>query len=138
MPFTTRLPWCRIKGPRVRNRGRLACAGSQNRRRAARGYALALACPDDGQLHEAAVIGCVVDALRRLPVIPWFGPENIGYEGLRVAVVQGEPARLDLHHDPVTRQENVVCRGQAEAVRQRRIRGEGPGRVQALAVTAAK
>ena len=82
---------------------------------------------DHRQLDEARLAGGVVDPLRRLPVIARLGPEDIGDEGLRIAVVQREPARLDLHHDPVPRQENVVRRRQGEAVQQRLVAAIGLG-----------
>ena len=43
--------------------------------------------------------GRVIDALRGFLKVAGLGPEDIGDEGLRVAVVEREPARLDLHHD---------------------------------------
>src|SRR5256885_2104725 len=66
------------------------------------------ALPDDRHLDEAPLLGGMIDPLRCLAVIARFGPEDVRNEGLRVAVVEGEPARLDLHHDAVPRQENVV------------------------------
>ena len=38
---------------------------------------------DYGQLDEAGLVGCVVDALSGLFVVRGFGPENVGNEGLR-------------------------------------------------------
>jgi hypothetical protein len=38
---------------------------------------------------------------------------------LRITVIQREPTGLNLHHDPVTRQKNVIRRGQSEFVSER-------------------
>src|SRR5690348_1852732 len=56
---------------------------------------------DHGQGDEAGLAGCVVHALRRLHVVGRLRLEDVGHEGLRIAVVQREPARLHLHHQPV-------------------------------------
>src|SRR5882762_5865123 len=66
---------------------------------------------DQRHLDERGLPGRVVDALRRYPIVAGLSPENIGDESLRIAVVQREPARLNLHHDAVARQEHVICRG---------------------------
>src|SRR2546427_77077 len=54
----------------------------------------------------------MVDALDGLLVVARFGPEDILHERLRIAVVEGEPARLHLHHHPVPGQKDVVRRRQ--------------------------
>ena len=79
-------------------------------------------CVNHRQLDEARLLRGVVDALGGLTIVGRLGPEDIGHERLRVAVVQREPARLDLHHDPMPRQEDVVGRRQREAVEQRLVR----------------
>jgi len=61
----------------------------------------------------------VVDALGGFFVVVGLGPENVGDEGLRIAIVKGEPAGLNLDHYFVARQENVICGGQREAVDER-------------------
>src|SRR5688572_8812687 len=66
----------------------------------------------DGQFNKACLFSAVIDSLRGLFVIAGFGPENIGDERLRVPVVEREPTGLDLHHEPVPREENVVGRWQ--------------------------
>ena len=49
-----------------------------------------------------------VDTLSGFLVVGLFRLEDVGNEFLRVAVVDGEPSALDLHHDAVTLFENVV------------------------------
>jgi hypothetical protein len=73
-----------------------------------------LSCPtlrsrNDWQFDETCVGWRVIDSLRRLLIVLRLGPENIGDEGLRIPVVQRKPARLNLYHNPVAWQENVIC-----------------------------
>src|SRR6185312_3655023 len=68
------------------------------------------------QLDVAGLPGRVVNALRGLDVVRRLGEEDVRHVGLRIAVVEREPARLHLHHDAVAGAEHVVCRGQLEAV----------------------
>jgi hypothetical protein len=49
-------------------------------------------------------------------MVSGLGPENIGYERLWVAAVEGEPDEMHLHHHPVARQENVVRGGQCDPI----------------------
>ncbi len=53
---------------------------------------------DYWQLYVAGLIWIVIDALRRFLVVAWLCPEDIWDEGLWVAVVEREPAGLDLYH----------------------------------------
>src|SRR5437899_12440648 len=85
------------------------------------------------QFEEACLAGGVIDTLRSLAIILGICPEDAGDESLRIAVVEREPARLDLHHHAVAWQEHVVRRGQREAIEQRLISRDRLGRLQALA-----
>src|SRR5436309_11196760 len=76
---------------------------------------------DQRQLDEARLAGRVVDALHGLSIIARLGPENIGNERLRIAIVEREPARLNLYHDPMAWQEDVVRRRQVETVHERHV-----------------
>src|SRR5437899_12910657 len=93
---------------------------------------------DDRQLDEAGLPRCMVEALRGFAIVAGLGPENIGDKSLRIAVVEREPARLNLHHDAVAGQEHVIRRGKREAIEQRLVRRESPGRLKALPVAAAE
>src|SRR5512137_1479801 len=62
----------------------------------------------DGELDEARLPGRVVHPLGGLAVVGGLRPEDALDEGLGVPVVEREPARLHLHHDAVTRAEDVV------------------------------
>src|SRR5580765_6941237 len=73
-------------------------------------------CSDDRHLDEAGPIWCAINALRRLAVVFGLREEDIVDEGLRIAIVEREPARLDLHHDPVTRQEDMIRVRQRETI----------------------
>jgi len=55
---------------------------------------------------------------------------------LRIAVVERKPGGLDLHHDAVTGQEDVVGGGKGEAIEQRLVRRDGLGCFEILAVPA--
>src|SRR5260370_38729341 len=66
----------------------------------------------------------MVDLLLRLAIILWLGPEDAWDEGLRIAVVEREPAGLHLHHDAVAGQKDVVCGGQVEAIELRLSRSD--------------
>ncbi len=49
----------------------------------------------------------VIDALSGLYEVGWFGVGDI-QEDLRVAIGQGKPGALDLHHDAMAAAEGVV------------------------------
>src|SRR5258708_30104289 len=93
---------------------------------------------DYRQLYEARLPRSVINTLHRPAIISGHSPEYIRHERLRITVVQREPARLYLHHDPVAGQKHVVGRGQGETVQQRLIGGDCLGSFQTLAVAAAK
>src|SRR3546814_9499564 len=93
-------------------------------------------CSSD--LHAALRVAALQDRHLLLLIIPGLGEEDVGDESLRVAVVERELARLDLHHDPVPRLEHVIHRRQAEFIALRDARGDG-GRVrEAVAIAAAE
>jgi hypothetical protein len=56
---------------------------------------------DQRELNEARLSRSVINPLHRFLVIRRFGPEYTWHEGLWIAVVEREPARLDLHHNSV-------------------------------------
>src|SRR4030081_3244133 len=78
------------------------------------------------------------DPLRGLAVVAGFGEEDVRYVGLGVAVVEREPARLDLHHDAVARQKHMVHVRQCELVALHLARRNGTGMDQSLAVPSAE
>ena len=80
----------------------------------------------------------MINSLRCLPVVTGLGPEDVGDERLRIAVIEREPARLDLHHDSMAGQEHMVRVRQHELVGQRLIGLYGAGGFEALAVAAAE
>ena len=51
-----------------------------------------------------------VDALRGLLVVGFLRLKNVGNEFLRVAVDNGKPGALHLHHDAMAFLEHMVCR----------------------------
>ena len=73
-------------------------------------------CRNNRQLDRAAAARRVIHALGRFFVIRGLRQEDVRHKGLRIAVVQREPARLDLHGDAVAGQEHVVGVRQREAV----------------------
>src|ERR1700730_10947864 len=80
----------------------------------------------------------MVDALGGFTIVAGFSQEDVGDEGLRVAVVEREPTGLDLDHDAMTGKENVVRVWQREMILQRRVGGDRFWIFEAFAVTAAK
>src|SRR5258708_26124496 len=93
---------------------------------------------DDGKLDEARLSRRMVDLLLRLAIILRLGPEDVRNKGLRIAVVEREPAGLHLHHDAVAGQENVVCRWQIEAVEEGLPRCDWLRIFETLAIAAAE
>src|ERR1700751_2445448 len=70
----------------------------------------------DRQLDEARRRAAVKYPLRGLAVVRRAGKEDVVHIGLWVAVVEREPARLNLHHEPVSRQEHVIHVRQCEPI----------------------
>src|SRR5215213_2529228 len=77
----------------------------------------------------------VVDPLCCFLVVLGPRPEDALHECLRVAIVKWEPARLDLHHDAVTRQEHVIRCRQFETIFQRLIGCDRFRKLQTLTIT---
>src|ERR1700733_14347968 len=74
----------------------------------------------------------------RLAVVRRLRPQRVVDEGLRIAVVQREQGRLDLHHYPVTGQEGVVLIRQGEAIALRLAGRYRRRMLEAGAITAAE
>src|SRR5207244_5687622 len=91
-------------------------------------------CPHHRQLHEACLTRRVVDTLRSFAVIPGFCAENGGHESLRIAIIQREPTGLDLYHDAVCGEANVVRCEQVETVEERLVGRERLRSLEALAI----
>src|SRR5450759_5107604 len=101
-----------------------------------RAFAALLGRHNQGQFDGACLAGRVVETLHGFAVVLRLCKENIGDERLRIAVVQRKPTRLDLHHDAMAGQEDMVRRRQSEAVKQGLVGGDGFCRLQALAIAA--
>ncbi len=95
-------------------------------------------CGNYRQIDKTGFTARVINPLNRLYVVIRFGEEDIGHESLRISIIEGKPARLDLHHDPVTGQKNVIHRGQDELVGQRGIRRNRFRRLETFPISAAK
>ena len=80
----------------------------------------------------------MVDALGGFAVVGWLGPENVGDEGLGVAIIEREPTGLDLDHDAVAGQEDVVNVGKIEAIKERFVGSDWLGCFEAFTVAAAE
>src|SRR5581483_4374805 len=89
-------------------------------------------------LHESLLARRVIHPLRRLLVALWLRPKDIRHEGLWIAVVKREPARMDLNHDPVSWQENVVRSRQSEPIEQRLVWRNRFRTLQRLAIASAE
>ena len=64
----------------------------------------------DRQPDRARQIARTINSLRRFRVVGWFREEDIIDEGLRVPVIKREPGRLNLDHNPMAGQEDVIGR----------------------------
>src|ERR1700678_4532622 len=78
-----------------------------------------LMCWNHRQIAKTGCAARVVNPLNSLYVVIRCGKKDIGHESLRISIIEGKPARLDLHHDPVTGEKNVIHGGQGELVGQR-------------------
>src|SRR3984893_5246166 len=96
------------------------------------------ALSDHRQIDETRRAPAMKDPLRSLAVVAGPGEENVRYVGLWVAVVEREPARLDLYHDAVARQKHMVHVRQCELVALHLARRNGAGMDQTLPVTSAE
>ncbi len=79
-----------------------------------------------------------VDALLGGFIVRGLCGHDAGHEGLRVAVVEREPAALHLDHDAMAFEEDVVGGVQGEFVFLRRVGGDGFGLREAGAIAAAE
>jgi hypothetical protein len=75
---------------------------------------------DHGQFDKSRLAARVINPLRGLALIFRPGPEDVGREGLRIAVVEQEPDRLNLRHYAAPRQEDVARRGKRKAMEQKK------------------
>src|SRR4051812_13806407 len=64
--------------------------------------------PPRGQPPRGGWGPAIPDALRGLAIVARLCIHDVVDVALRIAVIEGEQTRLDLHHDAVTRQEHVV------------------------------
>ncbi len=80
----------------------------------------------------------MINPLRGLLVVSRRCPEDARHERLRIAIVQREPARLHLDHDPVSREKHVVRGRQREAVQQRPVGRDRSGRLEAFPISTAE
>src|SRR5437763_156247 len=107
------------------------------------------ACPQrlKPQLRKARIGTSGTRALSVLTAatpLPEAGPAFPSYlkswrvNFMRIAVIQRKPTGLNLHHDPVAGEENVVRCGQVETVDQRFVGRQRFRSLQALAIAAAK
>src|SRR5437868_14675896 len=84
-----------------------------------------LRCGYERQLYEAGFSRSVIDSLHGFSVVSGFGPEDVRHKCLRVSVVERKPRRLNLNHNSMALQKNVIRSRQSEAVGQRFVRFDG-------------
>src|ERR1035437_2129341 len=83
-------------------------------------------------------VGVGVNALGGGVEVGRSGGHDVGNEGLRVAVVEGEPSRLDLDYDFVAPEKGVVRGVEAEFVFFELVGGDGRRVIEAGAIAAAE
>ena len=92
----------------------------------------------EGKIDEARLIDRVEDVLSGFPVVGGSCEEDGGNEGLWVSIVEREPTGLDLDHDAVAGEEDVVGVGQCEAIGLGFVGRDGCGVLEAFAIAAAE
>src|SRR5271166_812288 len=88
----------------------------------------------DWKLHKTLLAGGMIDTLHRFSIVLRLGPKDIGHKRLWIPIIQGKPARLNLHHDAVARQKYVVGIRQCKPVKQQFIAGNRLGVLQAFSI----
>ena len=78
------------------------------------------------------------DRVRLRLIVGRLGFQDIGHEGLRIAIDQREPAALHLHGDAVPLLEDVRCGMEIDVVAQHLAGGDRLGPLIAAAETAAE
>jgi len=68
----------------------------------------------NGEADVAGLAGFVPDLLCGLDVVDRLGVEDVGYEGLRVAVVEREECGLHLHHEAMACGNGAIDHGETE------------------------
>src|SRR5258708_17481315 len=93
---------------------------------------------DQWQLNESHLTWCMVNALGGFAIVAWLRPKNVGNESLWIAVVERKPGGLNLDHDAVAGEEDVICIGKREAIKERLVGRNGLWRFKTLAIAAAE
>src|SRR2546430_7928014 len=88
-------------------------------------------------LHIGRILRRAVPAMQSRLVVLRARLEDVGHEGLRIPVVQREPAALDLNHDAVAFSERVRLLVQVHGERLDRVRRDRLRTLPALAVAPA-
>jgi hypothetical protein len=78
-----------------------------------------------GKADTAGMAGWVVNALGSLLIISWLSQKNIGNKLLRVSIVQGEPGGLDLDHQMMTAEKDVIRGRKSKLVGECNVRLQG-------------
>jgi len=86
----------------------------------------------------AGMAGGVVNALGSLLIIPWLSQKYIRNELLRVSIVEWEPGGLDLDHQAMTGEKDVIRGRKSKVVGECNVRLEGLGLLEAFAVAPAE
>src|SRR3979411_1510247 len=63
---------------------------------------------DDGEIDKTSLLRRAINALAGLGIVLGLRMKDALHKFLRIAIVKRKPARLDLHHYPVSRQENMI------------------------------
>src|SRR5712675_339376 len=70
----------------------------------------------DGEIDKARLLRRAIDALAGLGIVLGLRIKDALHKLLRISIVERKPARLDLHHYPVYRQENMIRMRQFERI----------------------
>lgn len=77
-------------------------------------------------------------SLHGLLIVFWLSEEDAVNKRLRVSIVQWKPARLDLHHEAMSRLKHMIRRRKGKAIWKRFVRRNRPWYLQTFTITSAK
>src|ERR1700676_3130360 len=89
----------------------------------------------DGEIDKASLLRRAINALAGLGIVLGLRIKDALHKLLRIAIVERKPARLDLHHYPMSRQENMIRMRQFERIFQYFV-GRNRGRMTGIVAVA--
>src|SRR5438876_6840676 len=85
---------------------------------------------DQRQLNKTCFAGQMINPLCSFLKISRLRPKDVLHKRLRVAIIERKPTRLNLDHDSMPRQKDMVRSWQGPAIKQRLVRRDRFGSFQ--------